>query len=43
MVGGLPEQGADGDLFFNDDEELEQVLRRAAEAKNDRSLTVAGM
>jgi glycosyltransferase involved in cell wall biosynthesis len=42
-VGGLPEQGADGDLFFNDDEELEQVFRQAAEAKRDRSLTAAGM
>jgi len=42
-VGGLPEQGTDGDLFFNDDEELEQVFRQAAEAKRDRSLTAAGM
>jgi len=42
-VGGLPEQGADGDLFFKDDEELEQVFRRAAEAKKDRSLSEAGM
>jgi glycosyltransferase involved in cell wall biosynthesis len=43
MVGGLPEQGADGDLFFNDEEELEQVFRRAVEARIDRSLTAAGM
>jgi glycosyltransferase involved in cell wall biosynthesis len=43
MVGGLPEQGADGDLFFNEDEELEQIFRQAAETKKDQSLNVAGM
>ena len=41
MVGGLPEQGADGDLFFNDDEELEQVFRRAAAARNGQRAKVA--
>ena len=43
MVGGLPEQGAEGDLFFNNDNELEGVFRQAAEAKKDRSLSLAGM
>ena len=42
-VGGLPEQGADGDLFFDDDEELVQVFRRATEAQNEQSISVAGM
>jgi glycosyltransferase involved in cell wall biosynthesis len=42
-AGGLPEQGDNRDLFFNSDEELEQMLRWASEADEDGSLSARGL